>query len=100
MLINKHAMDFSVTYTYDANGHVASVNGTQAGRSLTFEYDYLPGAAIPKSTTLQEYPFQSTKTFDPNSTRVATVTNSYNNAVRSTFAYTHDLLGRCAPPLT
>ena len=78
--------------TCDAQGRVVSVNGaTQDGRSLTFAYDYLTNTAIPKSTILQQHPFQTTKTFEPGSTRVATFTNTYNNAARSAFEYTHAL---------
>ena len=87
-------MKFSTTYAYDAQGRIATINGTQANRSFTFQYGYLPGTAIPQSTTLQQYPFQTTKTFEPGSTRVSNVTNSYNGSLRSAFAYTHDILGR------
>ena len=86
---------YAVEYGYDAYGRFGSVTSSVSSVSSVVNYSYLPGSDLLTGySTPGGMSFQ--RTFEPNRDLIASVTNAWNGAAVSRFAYTNDELGRRA----
>ncbi len=79
----------SISYTYDALGHLSAVSSG----SNVFTYSYLSGTDLVSGMAANTgYAWE--RTYEPDRDLVATVENSFGDAVVSRFDYTNDAIGR------
>ena len=84
-LTSKATPEGTLSYTYDAAGHVASISSSNAnGASMSYTYDTLDRLSTVTDNRLTSGSNVTTYTYDA-ANNVATVT--YPNTVQSTFAY-------------
>ena len=87
--------DYAVTCGYDTAGRFGSVTTLAPLAALAVQYGYVQGSDLMAGWSSNVgVSFQ--RTFEPNRDLIASVTNAWNGAAVSRFAYTNDELGRRA----
>ena len=85
--------DYAVTYGYDSAGRFGSVTTLAPLAALAVQYDYVQGSDLLAGWS-SNVGMSFHRTFEPNRDLIASVTNAWNGAAVSSFAYTNDELGR------
>ena len=81
---------YSVSYSYDTTGRLASVTWTNAGQpQFTAAYSYVPDSALIASVTISggTTTLSSARTYEPNRDLIVSVSNLWGAAAVSDFVY-------------
>ena len=85
--------DYAVTYGYDSAGRFGSVTTSAPLAPLAVQYGYVQGSDLLAGWS-SNVGMSFQRTFEANRDLIASVTNAWNGAAVSSFAYTNDELGR------
>jgi len=85
--------DYTVTYGYDKHGRFNSLHASVQLCDITFAYNYLPNSSLITSVA-SSIGASFTRTYEPHRDLITAVTNHWNGAPVSSFAYVNDAIGR------
>ena len=84
---------YAVEYGYDAYGRFGSVTSSVSSVSSVVNYSYVQGSDILAGWT-SNAGMSFHRTYEPHRDLIVSITNAWNGAAVSSFAYTNDELGR------
>ena len=84
--------DYDVSYGYDTYGRFAAVSSAVGSASSVANYAYVPGSRLVAGYTIGG--LTRAVSYEPNRNLIASVTNTWNGALISSFDYVNDEIGR------